>query len=721
MDHYATGSPTADPCQTNTISYDLPVITNGSGNNDYLWGRITGVTTGTSSCAGWQLTEGYNYELSGQVQQKRIQLTLGTSSGYLDYLPYYDAEGNLTDEWVPFPTTSNQTASKQMHYAEDNMARVTGVQDATTNVTMMSAAQFAPSNALSQASFFDHYTNRTYSETRSYNSRLQLTEVNVPGLMHLHYAFSGSTDSAFQSSACKSTSASLNNGQIVCVREDVSGEEISYQYDTLKRLTTATTSAQTQSFAYDGFGNLLSQSATGSGSAPVTSWTVNQITNQISSPNFSYDLNGNLTGAPGGVSYSYNIENRLVSSSASSLPYVYQFDGKRVVENGRLNFYSPYGRKLGIYSINTGQSSITFQPIRVNAFFGDRVVASWALVSGTTYDWELVAVDRLGSVRANATTGEHFNYFPFGVENSSPVTSNDREKFATYTRDATTGLDYADHRQYASSLGRFMTPDPYGGSEDPVNPASWNRYSYSLSDPANHADPTGLCDVVIAGIIQSAANSPGFQSFADDDGAISVYPYSSHSNNDSLIHKLGNVLYGISQVAAQAFGPTSSTYAAVLGLELASSDGVPINVTAFSGGAEALSAAVSFLDSQGSAGQGVVGLIGQITYVAPGSVGPLYNDGNVSVIGGGILNWLVGMAGSIPADATRYTDMNHCGHNFVCLATEFPQAFTSGTPCSSPTIVNQDLSITPLPGSPYHWSDYLYDATLRWYYQQIEM
>jgi RHS repeat-associated protein len=71
---------------------------------------------------------------------------------------------------------------------------------------------------------------------------------------------------------------------------------------------------------------------------------------------------------------------------------------------------------------------------------------------------------------------------------------NDQVKFATYTRDAATGLDYADQRYYSSSFGRFTTPDPFKPSADPQNPTSWNRFTYVLGDPANKNDPQGLCD-----------------------------------------------------------------------------------------------------------------------------------------------------------------------------------------------------------------------------------
>jgi RHS repeat-associated protein len=65
-------------------------------------------------------------------------------------------------------------------------------------------------------------------------------------------------------------------------------------------------------------------------------------------------------------------------------------------------------------------------------------------------------------------------------------------KFATYTRDSATGMDYADRRYYASTSGRFSSPDPYTASGGPSDPQTWNRYSYTRGDPINYNDRHGL-------------------------------------------------------------------------------------------------------------------------------------------------------------------------------------------------------------------------------------
>ncbi len=117
-------------------------------------------------------------------------------------------------------------------------------------------------------------------------------------------------------------------------------------------------------------------------------------------------------------------------------------------------------------------------------YFGGRLIQS----NGTT-----VLTDRLGSVRMTEA-GAASKYSPFGEEVNSP-TSNDREKFGTYTRESASGLDYGNQRYYTSTYGLFTVPDRYqaasGGGTNPSNPGSWNRYPYVGGDPINYFDPTG--------------------------------------------------------------------------------------------------------------------------------------------------------------------------------------------------------------------------------------
>jgi RHS repeat-associated protein len=62
--------------------------------------------------------------------------------------------------------------------------------------------------------------------------------------------------------------------------------------------------------------------------------------------------------------------------------------------------------------------------------------------------------------------------------------------FTGKERDNESGNDYFGARYYASSMGRFMSPDPMGGHLE--DPQTLNRYVYVRNNPLSLTDPTGL-------------------------------------------------------------------------------------------------------------------------------------------------------------------------------------------------------------------------------------
>jgi RHS repeat-associated protein len=334
----------------------------------------------------------------------------------------------------------------------------------------------------------DSYT----TETTSYNVNGQLAALN----------FSGGLTGGVQ----YTYSAMQNNGRITQAVDTISGEVIGYQYDALKRLTSAnSTGGWAQAYQYDGFGNLTSKTLNGGSNLTPA---VNTANNRVSSA--TYDLNGNMTSGVG-ATLAYDVANRMVSAqevSGGIEYYGYAADNKRVyrkLPNGseEITLYGAQGEKLGVYAPgSTGTSSVqvngtafgypsyyyttlpftilSLTPLRSNVYFAGKMI--WS-------DNVPAYQDRLGTNRANGA-----KFYPYGDEITS--TSNDREKFATYTRDSYTGLDYANRRYFASSYGRFNTPDPYQaaakGANNPKVPQSWNRYAYVQGDPVNAYDPRGL-------------------------------------------------------------------------------------------------------------------------------------------------------------------------------------------------------------------------------------
>ncbi|MDR3712329.1 MAG: RHS repeat-associated core domain-containing protein [Puia sp.] len=67
-----------------------------------------------------------------------------------------------------------------------------------------------------------------------------------------------------------------------------------------------------------------------------------------------------------------------------------------------------------------------------------------------------------------------------------------RPHFTGKERDSESGNDYFGARYYASSMGRFMSPDPAGPwAADVSDPQSWNFYAYARNNPLINIDPDG--------------------------------------------------------------------------------------------------------------------------------------------------------------------------------------------------------------------------------------
>lgn len=223
------------------------------------------------------------------------------------------------------------------------------------------------------------------SEARTYNADGQLNAIAWAGVGSLSYTFS----------------ATANNGQIQQVTDSISGESIVYQYDSLKRLTSASsaptagssTPAWNENFQYDGFGNLNAKVLNGTNlSSPV-----NAQTNQLSNAN--YDLNGNMTSGVG-ATFAYDEANRLASSAPVSGGieyYGYAPDNKRIYHQFASGaeewiFYGAYGEMIGKYSLSGG----AFTPTQLNVWFGSRLVATQTVSGVNTPDDESCAAGPAG-------------------------------------------------------------------------------------------------------------------------------------------------------------------------------------------------------------------------------------------------------------------------------------------------------------------------------------
>ena len=544
--------------------------------------------------------------------------------------------------------SNNNTPTFTYNY--DSMMRLSTMSD-SSNYTQP-VVNGATYNAANQITALNYYNT---TESRGYNNLMQLTNIT---------ASIGNTQ---QLNVSYNYTNGQNNGKIASTSDTISGETVTYQYDSLNRLISASGSGWTQTQAYDPFGNLTGRTGKGAASGTSISTPVNPATNQLSCT-YSYDANGNLIS----TGYTYDPENRIQFAVAGNYQYFYDGQNKRiwqascnsgsclqgfVLQSEIVNMFGADGKMLATYTPSVPwnntqtQLTVSFTVAAERAYFGGKLVAQMS--NGTM---TAAVQDRLGSVG---------KYYPYG-EDRSGQTGSDTVRFATYTRDSATGNDYADQRYYSSALGRFMTVDPANAGAM-TNPQSLNRYAYVLGDPINSWDPGGLCPVILGGITQTPY-TPGTvteQQFASDFGAITALPYAG-----------GDVFSGVANVLAQGAAiPTGAVLTALNAIALAAQTPGPISIVAFSGGAQAFASAYALLNAATRS------RISDITYIDPGSAGSLPTAERVVVLedSSDFVNTLMQLVGAMGTPTspnpnvpqTMTVDTGTCGHNLACVLTNY--------------------------------------------------
>jgi RHS repeat-associated protein len=445
---------TEDTCQQENYTY-------GTSGNEL--GQLTslqyqgGYSPAMGTCD-TTFTESYTHSQAGAIAAKSLGVVRPNLNSMLLMSSYtYDNEGRMTA--VQYPSSWNGSSwvtGPNLGNTFDSMGRLQKLTDLTASSDIISAATYGAAGQMLTMTG----NNGAPSESRTYNSMLQLTDL-VSGSLHYQYAFS----------------ATQNNGKITSETDVVSGEQITYTYDSLNRLASATSSVNPgwgQSYNYDGFGNLTTQTVT-KGTAPALSVSYDATTNRRSGE--CADANGIINSSTSCTNGEvYDIQNRLIRNGGSSLAWAYSYapGNKRIWRGGwsgstqttdEITFWSITGQKLISYNVSVVSGGLVAMSSATYQYFGGKLIKN---AGG------YVTPDRLGSIG---------KYFPYGQERPS-ATTDGTEKFATYFRDSETGLDYAQNRYHEPGAGRFRTPDPgQSGS---------NWYAYAGGDPVNNSDPSGL-------------------------------------------------------------------------------------------------------------------------------------------------------------------------------------------------------------------------------------
>jgi RHS repeat-associated protein len=146
-------------------------------------------------------------------------------------------------------------------------------------------------------------------------------------------------------------------------------------------------------------------------------------------------------------------------------------------------------------------------------------------------------------------------------------------------RDTESGNDYFGARYYASSMGRFMSPDDPFVDQNPSDPQSWNLYAYVRNNPLVNVDDDGHDCIYGNGDGSGYILRGDCRSDTDDgvfvDGTVDAnsfqYNAANNSSSFSYISSSGALGLGVLQgpnltngfdpgsLAAGAFGPANNS------------------------------------------------------------------------------------------------------------------------------------------------------------------
>jgi RHS repeat-associated protein len=277
--------------------------------------------------------------------------------------------------------------------------------------------------------------------------------------------------------------------------DTVLNQQVTFGYDEFNRLNARTVTqgtVQNYTYGYDLYGNRVSQTPLQGGYS--FNPTINPVNNQITTSGYVYDPAGNMTNDTV-HSYAYDAEGNLVLvDGGNTAQYVYDVFNHRIrvqTTSATTEYLYDYaGRRVSswVASSNTGNEG--------RIYWDGQMVAYRSLEAFTYFNHE----DTLGTERIRTNyagyTASTYQSLPWGDGYSSTVNNfggdQDNLHFAGLERDAESGTEHAQFRNYASAQGRWLAPDSYMGSYDVTNPQSMNRYAYALNNPTSFLDPSGL-------------------------------------------------------------------------------------------------------------------------------------------------------------------------------------------------------------------------------------
>jgi RHS repeat-associated protein len=259
---------------------------------------------------------------------------------------------------------------------------------------------------------------------------------------------------------------------------------ISYGYDKLYRLTSASGPVGNNTYTYDPVGNRLSKVLGGQ----TTSSTYDKADRILTAGSTSYTVNnaGNLV-AGGTDTFSYDQVNRLTSASVAGATGTYRYDG----DGKRISKTVGATTTNYVYDIGSGLPVLLDDGSRKYVWGAGGLAFT---VDKSTAAVQVYHTDGLGSVRSiTDSTGsvvQAYQTDEFGIPVLTQGTSGQPFGLTGEQHDPEDGLVYLRARTYDPTVGRFLQADPL--RDTLPGSQGWNRYAYAGNNPVSSVDPSGL-------------------------------------------------------------------------------------------------------------------------------------------------------------------------------------------------------------------------------------
>ncbi|MET8453363.1 polymorphic toxin-type HINT domain-containing protein [Streptomyces sp. NPDC005209] len=417
--------------------------------------------------------------------------SLSSDAGTYVKTTVYDAYGLLTDRYYGTPGIGANSVTAQRNYSYDYTNGTRWLTGITTTTTV------GPYNSDSQ------------QDTYSYDNDGKITQIreHASGQTAQSQCFRYDDQSRLTDAYTRTRSIGVCDWDNHAEFGGEAPYQTAYTYDRLGNLqsttdTDATGKATTRDYLYPGY-NDAGTWTTANSDWPHGVRKINTISagTTTATETFTYDDAGQMTQhvEPGKTAdYTWTQLGQLATakttdSGGSKLTrYTYDADGNLLVRTtpqetvaylGGMELRTTNGPTATATRYYTcGTSTVAMRTTTGNTTAGGKLTYLMADTQASTQ----LAVD--------ATTGttSRRRYTPFGDERSGTLPTGTSNGFLGKTEDTSTGLSLLGARAYDPHLGRFLSPDPLSA---PYNPQGLSAYTYSLNNPTNFSDPTGLwCD-----------------------------------------------------------------------------------------------------------------------------------------------------------------------------------------------------------------------------------